>query len=105
MSGVPIIDKVLIGGQWVPAAGGTYAVTNPATEEMAGQAPSASVEQVQAAARAAREAFVKGPWPRMSGAERAAKLREAAERFRKEMPGLVDLTIAETGAVRTVAEP
>ncbi len=40
----------------------------------------------------------------MRAAERAACLAEAAERFEREAPGLVELTIAETGAVRPVAE-
>ena len=103
--GVPVFDRVLIGGEWVPAAKGTYPVIDPATEEEAGRAPECSLEQVAAAARAAREAFERGPWRTMPGAERGALLREAAKRFRKAMPGLVDLTIAETGAVRAVAEP
>ena len=100
---VPVFDKVLIGGKWVPADRGTYQITNPATEEPAGFAPECSVEQVRAAAGAAREAFEHGPWRLMSGAERGALLREAAEKFRREMDSLVDLTIAETGAVKPVA--
>ena len=100
----PVFDQVLIGGRWVPAAGGTYPVVNPATEENAGHAPACSVAQVEAAARAARDAFERGPWRTMSGGERAALLRIAAERFQGEMDGLVELTIAETGAVRAVAE-
>ncbi|TMA99646.1 MAG: aldehyde dehydrogenase family protein [Deltaproteobacteria bacterium] len=101
---VPVVDRVLIGGEWVRAAGGTYPVIDPATEEPAGHAPECTVEQVRAAARAARAAFERGPWRTMSGAERAACLAEAAKRFEREAPGLVDLTIAETGAVRPVAE-
>ena len=101
---VPVVDRVLIGGEWVRAAGGTYPVIDPATEEPAGHAPECTVEQVRAAVRAARAAFERGPWRTMSGAERAACLVEAAERFAREAPGLVDLTIAETGAVRPVAE-
>jgi acyl-CoA reductase-like NAD-dependent aldehyde dehydrogenase len=100
---VPIFDKVLIGGQWVPAANGTYQITNPATEEPAGYAPECAVEQVRGAAHAARAAFENGPWRTMSGAERGALLQEAADKFRAQMSGLVDLTIAETGAVRPVA--
>ena len=100
---LPISDKVLIGGEWLPAANGTYQITNPATEEPAGYAPECSVEQVRAAARAAREAFEHGPWRTMSGAERGALLHRAAEKFKAEMGGLVDLTIAETGAVKAVA--
>jgi len=101
---VPVFDRVLIGGEWVPAARGTYDIVNPATEDLAGRAPECSLEQVAAAARAAREAFERGPWRRMSGAERGALLREAAERFGREAPGLVDLTVAETGALRPIAE-
>ncbi len=102
---VPVFDKVLVGGDWVPAARGAYPVVNPATEEPAGYAPECSVDQVAAAARAARAAFERGPWRAMSGAERGALLAEAAARFRREMGGLVELTIAETGAVRAIAEP
>jgi acyl-CoA reductase-like NAD-dependent aldehyde dehydrogenase len=101
---VPVFDKVLVGGTWVPAEGGTYAIVDPATEAIAGKAPEATVAQAQAAARAAREAFEKGPWPRMSGAERGKLLQKAADAFRAQMGTLVDLTIAETGAVRGVAQ-
>lgn len=98
-------SQVLIGGSWVAAERGTYPVIDPATEEPVGAAPQASVAQAEAAARAAREAFDSGPWPRLPGAERAALLEKAAEKFRSEMGALVDLTISETGAVRRVAEP
>lgn len=97
-------DKVLIGGEWMPAAKGTYPIIDPATEEVVGAAPQCSVEQVQQAARAAHNALYEGPWAKMSGAERGKLLNEAAERFRKETPNLIDLTIAETGALRRVAE-
>ncbi len=105
---VPVQDRVegrvLIGGEWVRAAHGTYTITNPATEEPAGEAPECSVDQAVAAARAARDAFEHGPWRTMSPAERGKLLGEAAARFTSAAPGLVDLTIAETGAVRPVAE-
>src|SRR5262245_6896563 len=99
-----IVSDVLIGGRWVPAAGGTYPVIDPATEEIVGRAPEASVEQAREAAHAAREAFERGPWPRMSAAERGACLRDLAARFREAAPGLVDLAVAETGSLRPVAE-
>lgn len=101
--GVPVIDKVLIGGEWVLADQGTYQITNPATGQAAGFAPSCSVEQVRAATAAARKAL--GPWAALPAVERAAMLRRAADKFRQAMSSLVDLTIDETGAVRTVAEP
>src|SRR5437899_776969 len=98
-----VCDKVLIGGAWVPAERGTYPIVDPSTEGVAGRAPECSVAQVEAAARAAREAFEKGPWPRMTGAERGALLAKAAAAFRAAMGSLVEVTIAETGAVRGVA--
>ncbi|HEX6130332.1 MAG TPA: aldehyde dehydrogenase family protein, partial [Actinomycetota bacterium] len=79
-------------------------ILDSATEEEIGRAPACSAAQVEAAAAAARRAFDEGPWPRMSGQERAEALREAARRFEHVAPSLVDLTIAETGAVRRVAE-
>jgi acyl-CoA reductase-like NAD-dependent aldehyde dehydrogenase len=99
-----IVEEVLIGGAWQRAERGTYPIVDPATDEVAGRAPECSTAQVDAAARAAREAFDHGPWPRMSGAERGERLRTAAARFREAAPGLIELTIAETGAVRPVAE-
>jgi acyl-CoA reductase-like NAD-dependent aldehyde dehydrogenase len=101
---IEVVDAVLIGGTWQPAAAGTYPIIDPATEEEIGRAPDCSADQVRAAARAARDAFAQGPWPRMSGAQRGACLAKAAAAFAKAAPGLVDLTIAETGAVRVVAE-
>ncbi|MBI3785743.1 MAG: aldehyde dehydrogenase family protein [Deltaproteobacteria bacterium] len=96
-------DKVLIGGQWVAAARGTYPIIGPASEDTVALAPEASVEQARAAAHAARVAFESGPWRSMSASERGALLRKAAEKFRSEMNGLVDLTIDETGAVKPIA--
>ncbi len=97
-------EQLLIGGRWVAAAGGTYEVVDPATETLAGRAADGSVEQVREACAAARDAFECGPWPRLSGRERGELLRRAAEAFREAAPGLVDLTIAETGSVAPVAE-
>lgn len=100
---IPTFDKVLIGGQWVPAAAGTYEIINPATEEVAGHAPNCSADQVVAAAAAARRAFDQGPWPRMDRLERSDKLLEVARAFRAAAPGLEEMTIAETGALKSYA--
>ena len=49
--------RLLIGGEWVDGDEGTSPVINPATEEVVGHAPEASIAQAEAAARAAQEAF------------------------------------------------
>jgi acyl-CoA reductase-like NAD-dependent aldehyde dehydrogenase len=69
-------DKLYIGGRWVaPASDRKFHLVNPANEEEFCEVPEASTDDMNAAVAAARLAFDKGPWPRMSPAERAAKMR------------------------------
>ena len=65
--------QLLIGGKWVDAGDGTYDIINPATEEVVGQAPNASVADAEAAAAAAREAFP--AWAATPVEERLALLK------------------------------
>lgn len=92
--------RLLIGGEWVEGAEGTYDIINPATEEVVGQAPEASVDQANEAARAAQEAF--GRWWRTPPAERARLLQAVADRLRERQSDLVPLIISETGATAQV---
>ncbi|KJS09740.1 MAG: aldehyde dehydrogenase [Gammaproteobacteria bacterium BRH_c0] len=93
------ISELYINGQWVKPASGHYeAVQNPATEEVIGQAPVAGTEDADAAIAAAREAFDKGPWPRMSMAERIAvmgRFRDCLVAREQEVRALLQ---AEVGA-------
>ena len=61
--------RLLIDGHWVDGADGTTPIVNPATEEVVGHAPEASVDQANDAARAAQRAFP--GWWRTPPAERA----------------------------------
>lgn len=65
--------ELFIDGKFVEAAG-TWNVENPATGDVLAPAGAASVEQVDAAVRAAAEAFK--TWRNVSDADRAAWLRE-----------------------------
>jgi phenylacetaldehyde dehydrogenase len=94
--------RLLVGDEWQAGADGTYPIVNPATGEVVGEAPEASVEQAQAAAAAAKAAF--GPWSRTSPEERAVILRRAAELLRQHTPELVPLVISETGATQVLTE-
>ena len=49
--------RMLIGDESVAGERGTYPIVNPATEEVVGEAPEASADQVCAAAEAAATAF------------------------------------------------
>jgi acyl-CoA reductase-like NAD-dependent aldehyde dehydrogenase len=94
--------RLRIGGEAIEGAAGSYDIVNPATEEVVGAAPEASVTQVEDAARAAADAFP--GWSRTSPAERAELLAHAAELLRKRTDDLIPLVQAETGATMRVAK-
>jgi aldehyde dehydrogenase (NAD+) len=71
--------KMLIGGEWVDARSGkTFESVNPYTGRGWARVPEADEEDVDAAVRAAREAFDEGPWGKMTGTERARLMRRLA---------------------------
>jgi acyl-CoA reductase-like NAD-dependent aldehyde dehydrogenase len=92
--------QLLIGGRWVEAGDGTYDIINPATEQVVGQAPNASLDDANAAAAAAKEAFP--AWAATPVEERLALLKKAAAAIRAKNDELVPLVIAETGATASV---
>lgn len=94
--------QLLIGGDLVDGADGGYDVVNPATEEVVGIAPEASVAQAHDAARAARDAF--DSWSRTTPEERAALLAKSAELMKARFDDLLPLVIAETGCTATVGK-
>jgi len=93
--------QLLIGGERVGGEAGAYDVINPASEAIVGQAPEASIAQVEAAANAAAAAFP--AWSRTAPEERAALLNKAADLLRERMHELIPLVQAETGATQRVA--
>src|SRR5687767_4225114 len=93
--------QLLIGGERVDGDAGSYDIVNPATETVVGQAPEASIAQVEAAARAAADAFP--AWSRTRPEERAELLNRAADLLRDRMDELIPLVQAETGATQRVA--
>jgi acyl-CoA reductase-like NAD-dependent aldehyde dehydrogenase len=92
--------QLLIGGKWVEAGNGTYDIINPATEQVVGQAPDASVADARQAAEAARDALP--GWAATPPEERLALLKAAAGAIRAKNDELVPLVIAETGATASV---
>jgi len=86
-------DRLYIGGAWVPSKSrDMIEVISPFTEQVIATVPSASKADVDAAVAAARLAFDKGPWPRMSLEERTAivaRLRDALVRRKDELAQLI----------------
>jgi acyl-CoA reductase-like NAD-dependent aldehyde dehydrogenase len=69
-----------VGGEWVPARSGkTFDTVNPFTGRAWATVPDADADDVDAAVRAARDAFDDGPWGRMTGRERGRLMRRLAE--------------------------
>jgi acyl-CoA reductase-like NAD-dependent aldehyde dehydrogenase len=99
MPNIAHTDRLFIGGRWkTPATGETLKVINPATEEIVATVAAAGVEDVDRAVGAARAAFDSGPWPRLSPAERAAKLRIVAAELRRRQPDLARAISVEMGS-------
>src|SRR4051812_7895630 len=93
--------QVLIGGEGGNTDAG-YEGINPATEEVVGVAPQASVAQAENAARAAQEAFP--AWSQTSPDERARLLQATADAMKDRFDTLLPLVIAETGCTATVGK-
>ena len=88
-----------IGGQWQkPATSGRLSVISPVTEQVVMTFAEAAPADVDRAVAAAREAFDRGPWPRMTPAERGAKLLKVAELLRARQPELAQLWTTQVGA-------
>jgi len=99
------ISKLYIDGRWVDSeADVVLDVLNPATEEVIGRVPQATVGEVGRAIDAARRAFDEGPWPTMSPRERAQVMLRMADALDKRRAELVELNIAESGSTRMLAE-
>jgi acyl-CoA reductase-like NAD-dependent aldehyde dehydrogenase len=80
----------------------SYSIVNPATEQVVGEAPEATVAEVESAAAAAAAAFP--AWSRTPPEERARLLDRAAEVIRAHFDELIPLVQAETGATLRVTK-
>ena len=97
--------ELFINGAWVaPAEGNTLPVIDPATEEVFHHIPAATAPDADAAVAAARAAFDHGPWPRMTGKERAVYLRAMAQGIRDRLPELARLEVRDNGKPLPEAE-
>lgn len=91
-------DALYIDGVWAnPLRGGTLPVVDPATEEVIHHLPAATADDIDAAVKAARRAFDHGPWPRLSGIERAACLRRIAVAIRTRLSDLARMETLDNG--------
>src|SRR3989442_1009258 len=92
--------QLFIAGAWRPAVSGeTYQTINPATEEPSATVAKGDERDIDLAVAAARAAFDRGPWPRMTAAERGRivwKLGDLITQHLDEMARLESLTTGKT---------
>ena len=92
---VPQTRDLLIGGAPVPPDGDVWDVVNPATEEVLAQVGAASIDQVDAAVAAARDAF--DSWSRLPGEERSQHIHRLADILEGAAERLLPSIVNEVG--------
>jgi aldehyde dehydrogenase (NAD+) len=98
-------DRFFIGGEWVkPSSTSRIDVRDSATEEVFLSVAEAEVEDVDRAVAAARKAFDRGPWPRMTHKERAVWLDKIADAWVKRADAFADTWTRESGVLHSIAK-
>lgn len=96
-------NKFYIDGEWVaPAGAGSFAVINPATEEVAGEIAMGNAVDADRAVRAARNAFAS--FSRTDKAERVELIDAILEEYRVRIDDLADAITEEMGAPSKLAK-
>jgi len=94
--------SLIINGQNVAGARGTFEVLNPANEEVVAQCPQASVEQLDEAVAAAQTCFES--WQYSSHDERKKLLHEIADRIEANAAELAQIVVEEQGKPMFLAQ-
>ena len=98
-------NELYIDGKWVaPSSGATIASIDPSNESVIAEIASASVEDAEAAIKAAREAFDSGSWSGLSGTQRAEYLRAIAKEINDNLDFLARLEVQDNGKPFTEAQ-
>ncbi len=100
--------QLLIDGQWQPSLlGQSFEVQNPSTEQIIGCVAEAKADDVDAAVRAARQAFDSGPWAKMTPSQRGKliwKIGDLIERHNDELAQIETLDNGKPFSVAKVAD-
>jgi len=89
--------RLFIDGERVQGAGKVFSVVNPGTEAVLAEVPGASIEQVEAAIKAARRAFDSGSWSGLPTAQRVDVLRRLMGYLASQRERLIELSMLEAG--------
>ncbi|HYE25028.1 MAG TPA: aldehyde dehydrogenase family protein [Clostridia bacterium] len=96
--------KMLINGKWVEAVSGkTFPTYNPATGEVLAQVAEGDKADIDLAVKAARAAFEKGPWRRMTPSQRGRLMWKLADLIEQHLEEFAELETLDNGKPLTVA--
>jgi aldehyde dehydrogenase (NAD+) len=96
--------KLLIGNKWVDSVSGkTFPTINPATGEVIAQVAEADAADVDKAVGAARTAFDKGAWRKLTASQRGMLLYRLADLIEKNIEELAQLESLDNGKPYQVA--
>jgi acyl-CoA reductase-like NAD-dependent aldehyde dehydrogenase len=99
-------DRFFIDGRWAkPSTTAGIDVIDCATEQLFLRVAEAREADVNRAVAAARAAFDRGPWPRMSHAERAVFLNAIARELEARAEDNATIWMSESGVVSSMARP
>ncbi|MBR7834437.1 aldehyde dehydrogenase [Actinospica durhamensis] len=97
-------DRLYLDGRWVePAAASSFAIVDPATEELYYRIALAGAEDMSAAIAAARRAFDRSEWPLLAPAERADWLRKIADGLRRRAGDASELWTRQVGVLHSMS--
>jgi aldehyde dehydrogenase (NAD+) len=98
VAGAPAVRGHYIAGAWrAPLSAEVVEIVDPATGAVFATVPRATVDEAEQAVRAAREAFDSGPWPRLSGRERARILHGLADALWRHREELAETVVRQGG--------
>ena len=97
--------RMLINGKWMSAASGKmFEVRDPATGRVIAQVAEGDREDVDAAVRAARQAFDAGPWQKMTPSERSKIIWRIGDLISKYTDELAEIESIDNGKSMFIAK-
>jgi aldehyde dehydrogenase (NAD+) len=97
-------DRFFIGGDWVmPSSDAVIDVIDSSSEELFFSVAEAKEADMTRAVAAAREAFDRGPWPRLSHEQRAEYLRAIGAELEKRAEDIGQIWPRESGVLHLIA--
>ncbi|WP_447963767.1 aldehyde dehydrogenase family protein [Nitrospira sp. Ecomares 2.1] len=96
--------KMLINGQWADAQSGkTFSTFNPATGEVIAEVAEGDKPDIDLAVRAARNAFERGPWRKMTPSDRGKLLWRLGDLLESNLEEFAQLESLDNGKPLTIA--